>query len=452
MKTYLGVCLLIAILLYYWYYNIVDMNSLIEGFSDRYDKFQYDKPYLIVESNKLLCITLENDNKTISMKPYPTLNPRQLWIPVKEGTTDLRSQPDNRSCNKVTQTKLVYNPNEMLLKSQHRPEFFLHIDYNRETRTFDYTLLKKKTTKTTRVTNNLDSPIFTGVIDNRGQCASANYNCLTCTKCHQWNTECIRTAYTEHHHRYRNPYVIFYEHDRSGASWGFGEGSYAWVGWYGVWNDAVSSVRIYPGTTVRIYEHAHFGGWQIAYTAPLSGGVVDVVFQSSQSALRCSRGCWWASWWGWDWRNDKMSSFRVEYSDDNFYKTYTPYCAESRNYCQKCQVFTGQYNPLTCTDETNNLKSIRRYTFNNNELEVTHKISIVGAQSFNQNKQYVNVLDNQNNTMTVKNSRFEFYFVPTTSRAQFYQSYLIRNNLLPGNKPLIQHIERDVQNYAASQR
>ena len=450
MKTFLGVYLLIGILLYYWYYKIVDVNSLLEGFSDRYDKFEYNKPYLIVDSNKLLCITLEDDDRTISMKPYPTSNPRQLWIPVKEGTDDLRSQPDNRSCSKITQTKLVYNTNEMLLKSQQNPDSFLHIDYNRETRTFDYTLLKKTTVKTTRVVNNLDSPIYTGVIDDRKQCTASDYTCSTCTKCQEWNTECVRIGTTTHTNRQHSPKVTFYEHGFSGNAWTLGLGDYPVAQWTPVWNDTVSSLRVYPGTTVEVFEHWFCGGWGLTYTAYPWQGPVDILFQEQRTTCYGRYGC--STRTEWDWRNDKISSFKIKDSPYNIYYTYTNYCAQTSQYCQKCKTFTGQYNPLTCTDETNNIKSIRRFTFNNNELEVTHRISIVGATSFNQNKQYVNVLDDRNNTMNVNNSRFEFYFVPTESRAQFYQSYLIRNNLLPGNEPLIQYIDQDVQNYTASQR
>lgn len=452
MKPYylsIGVYILLCILTYYWLYNVINFDFITnETFADAtssnsyFDSMTIGKPYYIIDSTNYLCLTVSDDNKSVSMKPYPNdTDLKQLWVPVKDGNINIRSQPDNRSCNKTTQSKINYQPNEMLLKNYSLSDFYLHFIYNKDLNEIEYNIIRKITTKVDRkLVNNLDSPIFTGILADRNQCTSwnPNQNCLTCTKCHQTLTECSKTGGDWVLRRHHNPSVTFYEHAYNGASWTFGIGNYPVVQWYGVWNDAVSSFSIGPGTRVYVYEHWWYGGASLGYDGPR-----NVLFQETIRTCFGRGGCFNQTRWSW-W-NDRMSSFIIQDSPGNTWWEWVPKCVEYRKYCAKCQVFTGKYNPITCMDETNNLPSIRRYKFEQNKLKVVNNINIENDAAFSSGTQSVTVNSAKNPTVTISNP-INFYFVPREHRNRFYQQYLIRNNLLPRNVDLQNAITEDVEN------
>lgn len=92
------------------------------------------------------------------------------------------------------------------------------------------------------------------------------------------------------------PYCIFYEHSngKGGSTKRFGHGKYPnWTSIYGDnwWNDRVSSVRVGPKTSVKIYKHDNFNHHQMT-----------IVNSNSQGEIVRNMGH----------ANDDMSSFIVE--------------------------------------------------------------------------------------------------------------------------------------------
>ena len=501
---YIALCLLIALLLYFWY------NHRIESFySENYNLFEYDKPFMIIESNKLLALTLLDDNQTIQFKDYKTYNPRQFWIPVRRGNNNISSQPNNRSCNKLTQAAIAYGIDEMMLVNYHDPTRYLNIVYNRETGGFNYHVVKLETIITKRSADNLDSPIFTSEINDRSLCAVNDYTCFTCTKCIQQETECTQTEkvcaeWGTNCTMYRHTTsecveregmipqypirVVFWEHEFSGQFWTrtnagneFALGHYI----YGsINNDVISSVEVDRGTILEIYEHYNYGGQKWTFVGP-----AREVFKSAvRNCVRYASGrnptCLEYRYTGqyqWDERNDKLSSFIIKHDTSTFINSdkcvkyrditnehvnrlhsndicvsrepvcnrYIDRCINTRNYCQRCKTFTGQYNPITCLDETNNLPSIIRYKFNNNRLSIVNNIQVPNNTSFNTSTQYLYV--NDDNTPTIRLTPYEFYFIAPNEREKIYQQYLIRNNLLPTNPALKQSIQNDLNIYLGSQ-
>jgi len=426
MKPYIpiGVYILLCILTYYWLYNVINFDFITnENFADNtlsnsyFDVAKIESPYYIIDSTNYKCLTLSDDNKSVSMEPYPNNNnSKQLWIPVLDGNKLIKSPPNNDpSCNKITQNAISYLPKQFLIKSFHNKKLYLHANYNNVLNVFQFNLVAYKDIYTNRKADNRESPIFTGEINDRTQCTGTKVKCLTCTSCTQYDREltgyrCVRW-----------PRI-----DRVRRSTRGSENQTASLD--------CGRATIESGT--RSYGFL----WRYP-SQPIPGGCIN------------RNSCSWAftnGSWGWDPWYGRVKNWNVSYQCSGVNPDtgggclqYEPVYSE---FCKKCKKFTGKYNPKTCVDHTTNLPNIRRYQFENNRLTLVNKINIANDSKFNSSAQYVSI-NNLNNLTITMNNTTNFYFVPKEHRASFYDQYLIRNNLIPRNIALQKEITKDVLNY-----
>ena len=482
-QRYYIVYILLWIIMAYWFYRVVSESKPAahaeETFAvNNFSTFEIGKPYYIIEAYEtLLALTYDKDVGEVTLAPYPEDNELQQWIPVREGISDLRSATHKYCATAVLQPGVQYGTS-FLLKNKAHP-VYLNVYYDTSRRMIGYNVFELYTiTTNNRVVDNLDSPIFTTEpVEDRARCAQLRASQLLRPKCtltdndvrDNWVidtpavakkclSQVVKAPYPKKDFRYENEwhYLDCDGGDIQDGTWWYGaplvrdiEGNCGWDGadrgscsWSPSWifNPDIDDPNDYNWFwSQHIWNTPWPTGWR--------------------NACNGAKNCRWPVTNN-EWHNDPRygwpkKSF-VQYTCKNTPsgectkwsaeipaklkndKIYTPYC-------KKCKLFTGNYNKVTCTDTTNNIRDAQKFKFVNNELQLVDKLTTTGNTALNSaEKQYVSLTPEDKLTLTGGESSI-FYFIPPASRAVLYAQYIIKNQKMPANIPLEQRINEDVR-------
>ena len=491
-QRYYIVYILLWIIMGYWFYRVVSESKPTahaeETFAvNNFSTFEIGKPYYIIESYEtLLALTYDKDIEEVVLAPYPIDNELQQWIPVREGVQDLRSATHTHCATAVLQPGVQYGTS-FLLKNKAHP-VYLNVYYDTTRRMIGYNVFELYTiTTNNRVVDNLDSPIFsTEPVVDRSKCTKLGHSTAAanvqprCTsdgkkrdiigrRCSkygekapymkaeaksegQWhNLNCDGGRIAMGAWWFGSPYQKYKRVCSGGWACGrpprmCGQSCTDYLDGYGNW----WTQQLWPGGCDRddpngVIDCRWTGiGGDRAGPIPLAWWPT-ATRNACAGASSCSFPATSA-----EWHNNPTGD--VNTSEVHYKCVGTPSgaCEKwedvfSAEYCNKCKLFTGNYNKVTCTDTTNNIRDAQKFKFENNELQLVDKLTTTGNTALNSaEKQYVSLTSEDKLTLTGGESAV-FYFIPPASRAVLYAQYIIKNQKMPANIPLEQRINEDVR-------
>ena len=494
--------ILLWIIIVYWFYRVVfqNQNQAPEQFavvSGSFSVFEIGKPYYIIEAYETLkALTYDKDTGEVILAPYPVDNELQQWIPVRDGTQDLKSTTHKYCATTVLQPGIQYGTS-FLLKNKSEP-VYLNVYYDTTNRMIGYNVFTLNTiTINTRVVNNLDSPIFTDPVEDRARCAQLG----TSSAPELLRPQCTLTDYDVRDnwvidtpavprrctkYKPRPAYVkakAVNEGQWLGIDCDGGDITNA-VWWYGAPEQKTKCLEFRGRAGCYKSAPDGYGNWwsqelwqgscrdpgdilDCRWTGPggdRAGSMPPFILATGwRNACNGAKSCAWPVTNA-EWHNDpvpekaKISEVRwkcqntpgsdgitdceaysvaksATYKND---KIYTPYC-------KICKLFTGNYNRVTCADTTNNIREAQKFSFANNELQLMDKLTTTGDTTLNiAASQYIGLTSEDKLTL-LHNRPGVFYFVAPASRAEMHAQYMIKNQSMAKNTALETQIYNDVR-------